>query len=118
MTRTPNGPYSVEDGRLLRHPSPTTRTTKGNVAQWIKTAIVKAYEAAGVDTTDLNFRAHEVRAVANSLAAYDGATLEEVMAGGRWRTPNSFFRHYLRDMSATLQHLSGPVIAAGRLVKH
>ena len=118
MARTPNGAYSVEDTRLLRHPDPTKRTTKGHISLWIRNAITEAYTAAGSDPDSVHVRAHEVRAVAHSLVAYDGATLQEILEGGRWRSSGSFFRHYLRDVSSSLESASGPVVVAGRVIQH
>ena len=118
MARTMNGPYSVEDTRLLRHPQPEMRTTKGHISLWIRSAIREAYAAAGSDPDPVHVRAHEVRAVAHSLVAYDGATLPEILEGGRWRSSGSFFRHYLRDVSSSLESAKAPVVVAGRVIQH
>ena len=117
LARTPNGPYSVEDTRLFRHPVPTMRTTKGHVSMWIRNTIKEAYAAAGKDTDLVHVRAHEVRAVAHSLVHYDGATIAEVLEGGRWRGSGSFFRHYLRDVAGSVEKLSGPCVVAGKVLQ-
>ena len=68
---------------------------------------------------DPHINAHEVRALAHSLAHYRGASLKEVLDGGRWRGGESFFRHYLRDMTGSLEGPAGtaPVVIAGRTSK-
>ena len=116
LARTPNGAYSVQDTRVLRHPDPNHKTTKGHVALWIRMAISTAYTAAGADPVNVN--AHEVRALAHSLSAYSGATVSEVLEGGKWSSANSFFRHYLREMTGATGSLRAPIVAAGRLVHH
>ena len=119
LSRTQGNEYSPEDTRLLRHPSPKITTTKGHVAFWIRNAVTLAYEAAGRGGEDPHINAHEVRALAHSLAHYRGASLKEVLDGGRWRGGESFFRHYLRDMTGSLEGPAGtaPVVIAGRTSK-
>ena len=110
-SRTPDGMWPAEKEELLRHPVCTQNVTKGHIAEWIKNAIKLAYEAA--DAGDIDCNAHEVRAVAHSLVSFSGATLEEVLEGGKWSSSGSFFHHYLRDLSS----LSGKgvtVVAAGK----
>ena len=118
LARTPDGPYAADDFHLLRHPKSTVRTTKGHIALWIRRAVTLAYEAAGEGTESVHCNPHEVRAIAHSLAAYNGASLREVIQGGRWSSSEPFFRHYLRDMSETLSGSIGrrPLIVAGNLL--
>ena len=85
------------------------------VAVWIKKCIELAYEAA--DRTVPAVTAHEVRAVANSLLYHVGAPLNTVCAGGRWRSTDSFFNHYLRSMHGTQAGSSRLVVAAGKLIQ-
>jgi len=80
-----------------------------------KKCIELAYEAA--DLTVPAVTAHEVRAVANSLLYHVGAPLNTVCAGGRWRSTNSFFNHYLRSMHGTQAGSSRLVVAAGKLIQ-
>ena len=56
-----------------------------------------------------------MRAVAHSLAAFSGASLKEVLEGGRWSGQDSFFKHFLRDMSSDLSGpaAKGPVVIGG-----
>ena len=119
LVRTQSDEYSLQDQRLLRHPNPNMTTTQGHVGVWIKRAISLAYESAGKGGDTPHVNAHEVRAVAHSLAAYSGASLKEVLEGGRWSGQESFFKHYLRDMSSALAGpaAKGPVVIAGRLNK-
>ena len=89
-------------------------TKKSVVALWIRKCIELAYEAAQLDLDAVN--AHKVRAAAHSLKHYVEAPLEEVCAGGRWSSTNSFFNHYLRMMTGTQAGFTRPVVAAGKLL--
>ena len=119
LNRTQGPEYSEEDVRLLRHPNPKVSTTKGHVALWIRRAVSLAYDSAGRGGDDPHVNAHEVRAIAHSLSAYNGASLQEVLDGGRWTGEQSFFKHYLRDMSSALSGPAGkaPIVIAGRVKK-
>ena len=115
VRRTEGPPYKVSDIKLIRHPNPLMKTRKSHIARWIRLAITTAYEAAG-EKPEFDIKAHEVRAVANSLIAYSGATTSEIMKAGRWQSQESFFRHYCRDMSAALGARRSPIVAVGRLL--
>ena len=118
LTRTQAPEYSADDTRLLRHPNPKTTTTKGHVALWIRRAISLAYAHAGSGSeAPHHVNAHEVRAVAHSLSAYTGASVQEVLEAARWQGEESFFRHYIRDMSHSLTGPAGqaPIVVAGRI---
>ena len=120
LARTQGQEYDSGDSRLLRHPNPRVKTTKGHIALWIRRAITLAYEHAGRGDDAPHVNAHEVRAVAHSLAAYNGASLQDVLAGAGWHGEESFFQHYLRDMSGALAGPAGtaPVVIAGRVGPH
>ena len=115
ISRTPDGPYLAADARILRHPTPTMNTKKSHVALWIRQAISLAYEKAADKPDKVHVNAHEVRAVAHSLVAYNGASLEEILEGGRRSAKGSFFNHYLRDMSRRVR--TAPFVAGGRLLQ-
>ena len=118
LARTQGPEYDTADARLLRHPNPKVTTTKGHVALWIRRAISLAYEHSGSGSeAPHHVNAHEVRAVAHSLAAYNGATIREVLDAARWQGEESFFRHYIRDMSQSLAGPAGqaPIVVAGRI---
>ena len=97
LYRTQGPEYSQEDSRLLRHPKPKITTTKGHVAYWIRRAVSLAYDSA-----------------------YNGASLQDVLDGAGWHGEESFFRHYIRDMTAALAGPAGkaPVVIAGRVRKN
>ena len=103
--------WPADREELLRHPVCTQNVTVGHIAEWIKNAIKLTYEAANAGVIDCN--AHEVRAVAHSLVAFSGASLEEVLEGGKWSSSGSFFRHYLRNMEQ-LRGKNVTVVAAGK----
>ena len=112
--RTPDGAYPADNELLLRHPTPGVSTKSSVIALWIRKCIEIAYDTAKLDKTQVN--AHEVRAVALSLRHYHNATLEEVCEGGKWRSKQSFFNHYLRTMAGTEAGSSIPVVAGGKLL--
>ena len=116
IRRTPDGPYPAGDSRVLRHPKPTMSTGKNHVALWIRSAISTAYNAAAEKPDKVHVNAHEVRAVAHSLVAYNGASLEEILRGGRWAASGSFFNHYLRDMSHSTMARTTPIVAGGVII--
>ena len=68
LAGTPNGAYSVQDTRVLRHPSPTYSTTKGHVALWIRMAISTAYSAAGADPVNIDQRSRGLGTCAFTLS--------------------------------------------------
>ena len=115
-SRTPDGAYPTGNDILLRHPTPGINTKSGVVALWMRkcTGIELAYDTAKLDKTQVN--AHEVRAVALSLIHYHHASIEEVCKGGKWRSKQSFFNHYLRTMAGTEAGSSIPVVAGGKLL--
>ena len=116
ISRTPDGAWPVEEEIILRHPDPLIRTTKGHVAVWIKNAISMAYVQAKEVTDDIHINAHEVRAVSHSLVAFDGASLNEILEGGRWKSSGSFLQHYFRDMSRSSATSGRPIVVAGRIL--
>ena len=65
----------------------------------------------------MHVNAHEVRAIASSLVHYSGASIKDIMAGGRWESSGSFFNHYWRDMASALGPMSTAIVAAGQLVR-
>ena len=116
ISKTPNGPYKASDDRILRHPTPTITTRKNVVALWIRKTVELCYKSAKDKPDLIHVNAHEVRAVAHSLVAYNGASLEEILEGGKWGSKESFFKHYLRDLTHTAAGNTVPVVAGGRLL--
>jgi hypothetical protein len=63
-------------------------------------------------------RVQELRGKANSLAFYDGATLQQIMFAGFWKCSTTFTSHYLKDMTSDVQglHRLGHFVAAQRVI--
>lgn len=61
---------------------------------------------------------HQIRAISNSLAFFNGSSMEQVMVAGCWKVPTTFIDYYLRDMSVTSLGLSrlGPIVAGQRVI--
>ena len=92
--------------------------TKGHIAMWIRNCVQLAYEAAGKSSDAPHItNAHEVRAVAHSLVALSGASLEEILEGGKWASSGSFFEHYYRHLNRPAAGSSStPVVVGGRVL--
>ena len=90
------------------------------ISSWIKKCIKLCYDLAE-QPTDATFRvrAHDVRAMAASLAYLGNTPLCDVMESCSWVSHNTFTSFYLRDLTWTGDdglHL-GPVVAGQRLVQ-
>ena len=104
---------------LLHHDRSILDTRLSHVSQWIVNAIVLAYENADPDTARvLQVRAHDVRAVANSVSYFNNVSLPEVLQGARWRSRGTFVGHYLRDAQREVDGLYrlAPVVVAQRII--
>jgi hypothetical protein len=91
------------------------------ISRWIVKAITTAYEAVG-QQSDLqrthNVRAHDVRAMAASLAFMRSVSLEDIFQATQWRCHTTFTDHYLRDLTVQSNDLLrlGPIVAAHNVV--
>ena len=56
-------------------------------------------------------RAHELRAVASSLAYMGGAALADILQAVDWRHESPFVRHYLRQIRAPEVPLALPQLS-------
>lgn len=70
---------------------------KGTVARWLSSVIAKAYKQALLQAPSV--RAHEIRALATSLAAAHNVSLHHIMESASWRSSDCFISCYLRDIS-------------------
>ena len=121
VQRTSHPAFLQRRRRLLLHYDPSISDTRlSHISQWIVNTVVLAYRHADDDTARLmQVKAHEVRAIANSVAYFNNVSLSEVMQGARWRSRGTFVGHYLRDAQ---QELSGlyrlaPVVVAQRIIQ-
>ena len=92
--------------------------TKNSISYWLKSAILKAYDAAGLPSPTWA-RAHELRAVAASMALHSNISVQTIVQGCFWRGDSTFATHYLRDMSVQdVEGLKsfGPLVLAQQIV--
>ena len=88
---------------------------KNTISQWIRKAILYAYRNWSAERCRvLGVKAHDVRALAASWAAYSNASTESIMGACSWKSNNTFTSFYLRDLSRVREDMYclGPVVAA------
>lgn len=69
------------------------------ISFWIKKCIRTCYDLADLPSgTSFKVRAHDVRALAASLAYLGRTPLERVLEACTWSSPNTFTSFYLRDL--------------------
>lgn len=121
IDRTSSPEFLKGRSRLLLHHNTSVEATRSShISQWIVDAIVTAYRHTQDDNRRIHrVTAHEVRAVAQSVAYFNNASLSEVMEGARWRSRSTFVGHYLRDVQQDLEGLFrlGPVVVAQRVIR-
>ena len=121
VKRTSDPQFLQGRTRLFLHPDAKVLTTRqSHISQWIVDVIVTAYKHSNQDVQRLNrVTAHEVRALAQSLAFFNNVSMSEVLQGARWRSRGTFVGHYLRDMSAQLGEIFrlAPVVVAQRVIR-
>ena len=81
---------------------PFNSAKKTTISGWIKEVISGAYK--GVSEEDANIagiRAHDTRVVSACWAKLAGVPVEEILEASAWKTPHTFCRHYLKDLSGT-----------------
>jgi hypothetical protein len=92
------------------------------ISRWLVKAITSAYKAVG-QQSDLqrthHVRAHDVRAMAASLAFMRSVSLEDIFQATQWRCHTTFTDHYLRDLTIQSRDLMrlGPIVAAQTIVQ-
>ncbi|XP_069114520.1 uncharacterized protein [Argopecten irradians] len=82
---------------------------------WICQVIKIAYELSNdLSRAKCKVRAHEVRALAASLALLNGSSFQDIMSAAFWRGQSTFTDFYLRSLSSHSEGLFslGPVVAA------
>ena len=92
--------------------------TKNSISYWLKAAILRAYDAAGLPAPTWA-RPHELRAVAASMALHSNISVQNIVQGCFWAGDSTFAAHYLRDMSVEdVEGLKsfGPLVLAQQIV--
>lgn len=91
--------------------------TVQTISSWLRTVIREAYEELSPDGAKrLRIRAHEVRAVAASVAFQRNCSIRDIVESVGWRSESTFARFYLRNLSnqASGLDLIGDLSAAQR----
>ena len=121
VQRTSEPGFLQNRRRLLLHYDKEVKETRAShISQWLVNTIVTAYERADPDTARLlQVRAHDIRAMANSLTYFNNVSLGEVLQGARWRSRGTFIGHYLRDAQREIDGLYrlAPVVVAQRIIR-
>ena len=95
--------------------------TRITISQWIKHTIQTCYQSS--DTADqqvTQVRAHDVRAMAASLAFKGGISLEQVLSSCYWKSHNTFTNFYLKDICWENDDIFklGPIVSAQHVVNN
>ena len=121
VQRTSDPAFLKHRRRLLLHyDSNIMETRLSHISQWIVNTVVMAYQHADDESARLmQVRAHEIRAMANSISYFNNVTLQEVLQGARWRSRGTFVGHYMRDAQREVDGLYrlAPVVVAQRIVR-
>ena len=97
--------------KLLVHFSPDTQLFITHFRRWVAETICLTYENSS--ESDLpKIRAHQVRAVAASIAYNRNTPLSELCGLIGWKYSNVFAWHYLKDMAADTELQDLPMVAA------
>lgn len=85
------------------------------ISKWLRSVIKMAYRAESTPLQGADApRAHEIRAIASSLAFDRNLATKEIIQAVGWRSQSTFGRFYLRDLNAQREALNnlGPVAVA------
>ena len=121
VQRTSHPEFLQHRRRLLLHHDKSIKETRlSHISQWIVNTIVLAYQNSDDDTARLQqVKAHEVRALANSLIYFNNVSITEVLESARWKSRGTFVGHYLRDAHRELDGIYrlAPIVVAQRIIR-
>ena len=94
--------------------------TRITISQWIKHTIQTCYQSSDMaDQQVTQVRAHDVRAMAASLAFKGGISLEQVLSSCYWKSHNTFTNFYLKDICWENDIFKlGPIVSAQHIVNN
>ena len=98
--------------------NPSRPLSKNAIAYFLKTVIKEAHEAFNeIDENILKVKAHEIRAMATTLAFKKNISLDNIIQAANWRTASVFATTYLKDISINYDNLQsiGPLVAVDAL---
>ena len=87
---------------------PLGAVSRDTISRWIVRAILVDPDAL---FTSGNARAHQVRAMAASIALFRGVSLDEILSAAAWKTPTTFVAAYLRDVAQSSGHFARAVLS-------
>ena len=93
--------------------------SRSTISQWIKQTVILGYQHADQDTQQLSqVRAHDVRALAASLAFKGGVSLDQVLQACYWKSHGTFTNFYLKDVCWENDQIFklGPIVAAQHVI--
>ena len=88
------------------------------ISRWIKQVIVTALNSTAQDRAALScyqVKAHDLRALASSWAAFNNVSTEEICKACFWKGPGTFQDRYLKDMAV---HADGIYTLGSLVVAH
>lgn len=96
------------------------RTSPQTISSWLRTVIRSAYRDASIPLPGPSRpKAHDVRAIAASLAFDRNIAVSEIIQAVGWKSSSTFGKFYLRDLSQDRPTLSRVgAISAAQLVTH
>ena len=95
--------------------------TRITISQWTKNTIQTCYQSSNTaDQQVTQVRAHDVRAMAASLAFKGGISLEQVLSSCYWKSHNTFTNFYLKDICWENDDIFklGPIVSAQHVVNN
>ncbi|XP_064115143.1 uncharacterized protein LOC135221257 [Macrobrachium nipponense] len=98
---------------------PSRPMTKNAIAFFLRELIKEAHMLCQEENFGLlKVKAHEVRAVATSLAFKKNMALKDIIETTFWRTNSVFASHYLRDVKTTFDNCQtlGPYVSSGAVL--
>lgn len=99
--------------------TPSLPLKRAFVSKLLKEVIVEAHREVAVSGLPImEIKAHDVRGVSASLAAYRGVPTARILDAACWRAPSVFVGRYLKGVAVTYGDISslGPLVAAGQLL--
>ena len=98
--------------KLFVHFKPGVQVFSTHFRHWITKVIQMAYDG-DPNLGEISVNAHEVRAIAASVAYYRHTPLPKLRQLIGWKSEEVFAAHYLRDMAVDQDLDSIPLVAAG-----
>ena len=95
--------------------------TANTISAWIKNTIKLAYKLSSDDQALIHqVSAHEVRALASSVAFSHNLSLQDINRSCYWRGHSTFTQYYLRDIAMATEgtlHMPSVVAAGTKVIK-